>query len=87
MQDILLRGMCTYNDIACLTASYSVRIMVVSRLSFALQHFSLFTIPLGTCEKTRPVNAKSHYHYYNLNDLNTEKIPAKRLLDPRQNVV
>ena len=82
MQDILLCGMCTNNDNACLTASYSMRIMVVSGLSFALQHFSLFTIPLGTCEKTRPVNAKSHYHYYNLNDLNTEKSQPSGYLTP-----
>ena len=32
--------------------------------------FSLFTVPLGTCEMARPVNAGSHYLYYNLNDLN-----------------
>ena len=37
---------------------------------------SLYTIPLGTCKKARPVNAGSHYLHYILNDLNAEKNPS-----------
>ena len=48
---------------------------------------SLSTIPLGTCEKARPVNAGSHYLHYNLNDLNAEKSQLSGVLNPRQHAV
>ena len=52
-----------------------------------MKSFFLFLVHYPTrtwaAKKAKPVKAGSHYLHYHLNDLNTEKIPAQRWLEPQ----